>query len=315
MTNKELYAEWVKGQEQLPIFMQPWWMDAVCAGKEWDVIIYPAGAQSAKEVKSAMPYLIRKRLGLRYILMPQMTQIGGIYGDIVSAPAAEMAKEIDALKLHYYYQHYPIGSLYPAEMAAHGCKVKKRVTYRLNDLSDLDKVIDNFSRNKKRQLQKALSLHGERGKIGPEEFYAFHTNCLLEHRKTISYSREFLLVLERKTRRLGQSEIVSIHNADGELYAAAYVVWNKEVMHYLIAAQDDRHKDSGAMALLVLECIKLAREKGVIFDFEGSMIRGVASHFKQFGATPSEYYSVEKYYKWWMRPVMWIHHLMTWSKR
>jgi hypothetical protein len=49
----------------------------------------------------------------------------------------------------------------------------------------------------------------------------------------------------------------------------------------------------------VLECIKLAREKGVAFDFEGSMIRGVANHYKQFGSTATQYWSVEKYYKWW----------------
>ena len=39
MTKKELYAEWVRGQEKLPVFFEPWWLDAVCAGREWDVII------------------------------------------------------------------------------------------------------------------------------------------------------------------------------------------------------------------------------------------------------------------------------------
>ena len=39
MTNKERYIEWVASLEYVPIFMQPWWMDAVCAGKEWDVLL------------------------------------------------------------------------------------------------------------------------------------------------------------------------------------------------------------------------------------------------------------------------------------
>ena len=50
---------------------------------------------------------------------------------------------------------------------------------------------------------------------------------------------------------------------------------------------------------MVLEAMKLARGKGVKFDFEGSMIRGIANHYKQFGSTPERYYSVEKLYKWW----------------
>ena len=47
MTKKELYAEWVRGQEKLPVFFEPWWLDAVCAGREWDVII----VESQKDVQ------------------------------------------------------------------------------------------------------------------------------------------------------------------------------------------------------------------------------------------------------------------------
>jgi hypothetical protein len=70
-------------------------------------------------------------------------------------------------------------------------------------------------------------------------------------------------------------------------------------MYYLIPCYAPAYKDSGASALLVLEAIKLARQKGVAFDFEGSMIRGVANHYKQFGSTRTLYYGVEKYYKWY----------------
>jgi lipid II:glycine glycyltransferase (peptidoglycan interpeptide bridge formation enzyme) len=135
--------------------------------------------------------------------------------------------------------------------------------------------------------------------MGIEEFYRFHVQCLREQSKQISYSREFLLVLNRKTQRLGQSQILSIRNADNEVLAAAYLVWDKHSMYYLIPCYDLKYKDSGASALLVLEAIKLARQKGVSFDFEGSMIKGVANHYKQFGSTQTIYYSVEKYYKWY----------------
>ena len=39
MTNKERYSAWVAEQEYLPISLMPWWLDAVCAGKEWDVLL------------------------------------------------------------------------------------------------------------------------------------------------------------------------------------------------------------------------------------------------------------------------------------
>ena len=303
MTNKELYHDFCLRTSNLPIFMQDWWLDAVCAGKQWDVLIVQ---DEQGEIMAAMPYLLRKRAWVRYVVMPQMTQVGGpwLREDVLESAektkevCKKLVEELTNLNIAYYYQHFPINSPAAHIFEELGFKAKERVTYRIEDLSDLDEVIKKFSKNKKRQLQKALSLHADRN-LGIEDFYRFHVACLLERGKQISYVREFLLVLDRKTQRLGQSQIMAIRNADGVLLAAAYVVWDQHSMYYLIPCYSEVYKDSGASALLVLECIKLAREKGVAFDFEGSMIRGVANHYKQFGSTATQYWSVEMYYKWW----------------
>ena len=313
MSNKERYSEWVAAQEYVPIFMQPWWLEAVCAGKEWDVVL----AESPEgEIVGAMPYLLRKRAWFRYIVMPQQTQTGGIWvtPEITedrwkTAEVCRMIKEqIDGLGLAYYYQQYLPGSLCVDAMRALGFKTRERVTYRMENLSNLDEVIAGFSKNKKRQLQKALSLHAEHG-MEIEDFYRFHVRCLAEKKRKISYSREFLLVLERKARRLGQCEVLSICNADGVPYAAAFLVWDKHYMYYLIPAYDPAFGESGAGALLALEAMKIAREKQVLFDFEGSMERGTAKHYKQFGSVPATYYSVEKYYKPIFRIAIWLQKL------
>ncbi len=365
MSNKEIYTEWTKTQERLPIFLQPWWMDAVCAGKEWDVVLverqktdslkeessqtaeesseqaevsmtsapapdeHPMSTRSAPdehpmtdkeekeekdmeekememEIVAAMPYLFRKKWWMKWIIMPQETQIGGIWlnenheftSEELTSVCKEIADKLAEMKLHYYYQQFPVGSPCPDIFRSLGFKIKERVTYRIDNLIDLDKVIDRFSKNKKRQLQKALSLHAE-NKITAEEFYALHHLWLSMQKKKISYSREFLLVLEQKLRKHNQSQILTICNPDHEPYAAALLVWDSQRMYYLIPCFNPDYKESGAGALLVLEAIKLAREKGVSFDFEGSMIRGVAQHYKQFGSLLNTYYSVEKYYKWW----------------
>lgn len=305
MTNKDLYREFCCKNKSIPLYMMDWWMDAVCAGKQWDVLL---SKDEKGNIQAAMPYLLRKRAWMKYIIMPQQTQIGGIWlrEDIREDETKEWAicqdfvEQLASLKLHYYYQHYAINSPTPRILQSFGFKVKERYTYRIEDLSDLDKVVSRFSKNKKRQLQKALSLHVSY-EMTVEDFYRFHTQCLHQQGKQISYSREFLLVLERKTTRLGQSQIISICNADNEALAAAYLVWDKHSLYYLIPCYSPTHKDSGASALLVLEAIKLARQKGVAFDFEGSMIKGVANHYKQFGSKRTTYYSVEKYYHWWFR--------------
>lgn len=319
MTNKERYSVWVAEQEYVPIFMQPWWLDAVCAGKEWDVLL---AEDDHHAILGAMPYLLRKRLWLKYIVMPQQTQIGGIWvtADITGDKwrTAEVCRQIkeqlDTMGLAYYYQQYLPGSLCVDAMRALGFRTRERVTYRVEDLSSLDALIDSFSKNKKRQLQKALSLHAERT-MEVEDFYRFHCQCLEARKRKISYSREFLLVLERKARRMKQCQILSICNADGKPYAAAFLIWDANYMYYLIPAFDPAFRESGASALLVLEAMKLAREKHVRFDFEGSMDKGVAKHYKQFGSTPFTYFSVEKYYKPLFRLAIWIQRIREWHYR
>ena len=329
MTNKEIYRDFCQNTPELPIFMQDWWLDAVCAGKQWDVLLCVESADGShvlsvgeqdvqrERIVAVLPYLIRKRAWMRYIIMPQMTQIGGAWlredvaHDVqkVEAIGQTLVQQLSALHLDYYYQHYPIDSPLVEYLRLQGFKVKERVTYRIEDLSNLDAVINAFSKNKKRQLQKALSLHADYN-LNIEDFYRFHMDCLHQQGKAISYSREFLLVLERKTKRLNQSQILAIRNADEQLLAAAFLVWDKHSMYYLIPCYSPLHKDSGAGALLVLEAIKLARKLGVAFDFEGSMIRGVAQHYKQFGSTPTTYYSVEKYYHWWF----WFANAYNWFR-
>ena len=207
MTNKERYIEWVGQQEYIPIYMMPWWMDAVCAGKMWDVLL---AEDENGRILGAMPYLLRKRAQFRYIIMPQQTQIGGLWvtAEVTADKwkTAEVCRQIkeqlDGMHLAYYYQQYLPGSLCVDAMRGLGFKTQERVTYRVDDLSDIEALVSSFSKNKRRQLQKAQGLHVERG-MNPEDFYRFHRQCLQSRKRKISYTREFLLVLERKAKRLG----------------------------------------------------------------------------------------------------------------
>lgn len=320
MTNKERYIEWAGEQEYIPISMTPWWLDAVCAGKEWDALL---AEDEDGNILGAMPYLLRKRAWFKYIVMPQMSQTGGIWVTAeVTADrwkTAEVCRQIkeqlDRMGLAYYYQQYLPGSLCVDAMRALGFKAHERVTYRVEDLSDLNKVIESFSKNKRRQLQKALALHVEHDKIEAEEFFQLHQQWLHARGRKVSYTREFLLVLERKARRLKQCEILTICNADGQAYAAAFLVWDKNYLYYLVPTYDHAFAESGASALLVLEAMKLAREKHVHFDFEGSMDRGIAKHYKQFGSIPVTYFSVERYYKPIFRLAVWFQKLREWQFR
>lgn len=308
MTNKEQYCLWAETQHNLPLSMQPWWMDAVCAGKEWDVLLYHN--PRTEKILAVMPYLIRRRWWGDYILMPQMTPAGGIWLDqsLMNDDGTvwdrttqvdiidRFVQQLDGMHLSYYCQHFPVGSPCVDLLREKGMTIKEKQTFRVDDLSDMKKVEEQFSNNKRRQLQKAANLHVERG-MNVEDFYRFHTQCMQARGRKVSYTREFLLVLHRKAERNQCCDILRICDEQGETCAAAFVVWDKQYLYYLIPCYNAEKKDTGAGALLVLEAMRLAREKKVRFDFEGSSHSGIANHYRQFGSTPHPYYSVEKLYR------------------
>ena len=226
---KEEYRTYCEKTEGLPLFMQAWWMDAVCAGKRWEVI-------------AGMPCLVRERCGLRYVVMPQETQIGGKWTvdngqlTIDNGQWAKMAREIaEALKerrLDYYYQHFPIGSELPEELEKLGFTIRKHTTYRIEDLGDLEAVERRFSENKRRQIRKAAGL--ELVRVEPERFYAFHAECLHAQGKEISYSKAFFDSLNAACEAHEAREILGLQDAQGNLHAAVFLVYDKRTCYFLI---------------------------------------------------------------------------------
>lgn len=309
MTAKEQYAAFCQHQPDMPVMMQPWWLEAVCAGKEWDAMVFTRsdiGMQADKddEIVAAMPYLIRKRLWYKFILMPQLTMFGGVwmtqelYGlpDMQERLAKLIAKKLRELGIAYYYQQFPAGNPMPYWLAKQRMKVENRVTHRIEELTDIDEVEKSFSENKRRQLKKAAALTIDYD-MSPEEFYRFHTACMKERGRHLSYSREFLLVLEKKCRREEQCAFIRIKEGE-KTVAAAFVVWDKRYMYYLIPAYLPSAASSGASARLADEAIRLAKEKNLQFDFEGGNdSEGIANHYRQFGAKAVTYQSASKLYR------------------
>lgn len=290
MDNRQTYKEWCRKQAELPLFMQGWWLDAAAEGKEWNALRLPSG--------SMLPYLLRKRLGMRFVLMPQQTQIGGYFG--TADHAADIAAAIDSLHLAYYYQKYPIGQTTALELRQYGFTVKEMTTYRIADLrlrtpEDEQALVRSFSENKRRQLRKAASQVADYG-LTADEFYAYHSYCLSLQGKEIAYSKTFWESLYGACQAHEAGQLIGLRDSEGRLTAAAFVAYDADTCYYLIPTYDPSLGNNGAGARLVLEAIRFAGRHSRHFDFEGSMIPSVAEHYRQFGSRPYTYYSVEKTY-------------------
>ena len=317
MPDNQKYALWIASQPNAPVFFQSWWMDAVSVGKHWEAKVWDDNG----EVIAAMPYLLRQRLGMRFVVMPQMTQLSGAWLASKANPvtiADAIDRHIRSLHLSYYYQQFPINSPIPPLLANRGYTVSPRVTYRIEDCSDVEKVIAGYNRNKQRQLKKSATFMLRQDNISPHEFYHFHQSALAAQGKVISYSESFLHQLLDAVLLHHQGTILTLYDNQSPaqvLIAVALYVWDADAVHYLIAAQHPDYQHQGLMARLVTEGIRLAHQRHLAFDFEGSMIPGVAKHFAQFGAIPATYYSVERCFNPLFRLFTSVYKYLTRRKR
>ena len=299
MSDKDIYRGLCE-QEHLPLMMQAWWLDAVCIHKHWDVLLY---RNAQDEVIAAMSYLLRQRAMFRYIVMPQHTQIGGIWLSSKATEAEQqavadcVAQQLKQMKLDYYYQQFAIGSPLPKLLEQRGFRIDQRKTYRIEDTRDIEQLITLFSQNKRRQLKKASALKVNNG-LTPREFYDFHCTCLKVRKRTIDYSYELFECLYSNAHEHDATQIIALQDENDVLLAAAMVVWDDKQLYYLLPALLlNNGAERGAGARLAVECMRLAQARHIAFDFEGSMAPSIANHYRQFATTPTAYYSVTKLYK------------------
>lgn len=314
MSDKQTYRQLCE-QEQVPLFMQAWWLDAVCIHKHWDVLLC---RDEKGEVIAAMPYLLRKKAWLQYVLMPQHTQTGGVWlrKNLSSESQEEVVKKLvdklKSLRLHYFYQQFGLDSPLPPLFSRHGFLIKERVTYRLEERDDIDEVIRHFSQNKRRQLNKSRQLV-MRENVSAEEFYSFHRLCLSDRGRAIDYSEDFFHAIYAQATAHDAGQIVALQDNEGQLLAAAFVVWDDRQMYYLLPAlRLHGGAEVGAGTRLVVECIRLAQERHITFDFEGSMTPSIANHYSQFGSRATTYYSVSKSYRPAFRLLLWAN---SWKEK
>lgn len=278
INTKQQYCELCEKDSSIPIFMQAWWYNAVSIeNKTWNVV-------------GGLPYIDCVKARFRYALPPQFTQIAHL-SDIDTFIA-----EFKNQKFSYFYQQIAgVTTDDIKKLSNNKFIVKERITYRINDLSNIEIIRKKFSENKRRQLKRAEQAEIKLDiNLNVDEFFAFHKLCLKKRNLTINYSKQLLQSVHDTATAHNQCQILATRNTQNEITAAVFLVWDKNVCYYLIPTYDIDYTKTGSMAWLTLEAIRFAQSKSKIFDFEGSMIPSIANSYQQFGGKPYKYYSIEK---------------------
>ncbi|MEL7120864.1 MAG: GNAT family N-acetyltransferase, partial [Bacteroidota bacterium] len=301
---KERYRQFCKEQTDLPIFVQDWYLDAVCVDGEWSVAL----VIEKDKVVASLPYFVKKRFGFTYIAMPPFVKMMGPY----------LIPELRNLKdSHKYYQalidqlpkidgfkqnfHPQVTNWLPFYWQ--GFQQTTRYTYLIK-LEDKEQLWNQLNRNMRRNIKKAEAQLRIVEDLPLSTFYELNQKSFDRQSVKIPYAFDLLekhdaALLDNKSRKL----FFALDQND-QIHSAAHLIWDKESAYYHLSGDDPALRNSGAGILMVWKaiCYSLEQLNVSYFDFEGSVIENVEKIRRQFGAEQVPYFEIWRYdsrwYKW-----------------
>lgn len=305
MNNKEKYKEICEsGEYAIPLFLQYWWMETVCEGKQWDVAL----AYDGERIAAAMPFHYVDRFGLRFVVQPQLTQFSGpVYFyphgiseshrlDFEKQVADSLLHQIDDLHPHFFLQNFSPDVTNWLPYYWTGYRQITRYTYRIGDIRDPQRVFDGFDPEKRqRKIRRYENVTSVRFDMSPRDFADFHTRYWKGKGKRDVLDKRLIERVCVAAVERGQGVVAALYDENGSLLSARFAVYDSHCAYSLMSAHDNALHKNGHSETLFWELIKFLSDKTVVFDFEGSMDPGIEHFYRSFGTKQTPFSVIYKY--------------------
>lgn len=306
LENKEKYKGICEQRpDEVPLFQQYWWMETVCTGKQWDVAL----AYDGDVLTGAMPYHVARRLGHTIVLQPQLTQFTGpVYfypGDILSEShrlaferrvASQLIAEMETIRPSAVIIHTSPGISNWLPFYWHGYKQTTRYTYRIPDIGDSDAVFAAFDKEKRQRKIVRTEKHTTvRFDMTATAFAALHHRYWASKGRKDCLGEDFISHVCAEALVRGHGVVGSLHDEDGALLAARFVVYDSKVAYSLLSAHEPGRQRSGHSETLMWAMMRHLCGRTRSFDFEGSMDEGIEYFYRSFGARQTPFFELAKY--------------------
>ena len=316
MTNKQRYEIFCDEHPEIPLFMQAWWLNAVCTpeGKEWDVFF----AEENGKIIGVLPYHLLKKWGFKIIVQPQQTQYNGVWIDypkemklhkrysLEKRVINNFIEQLEKLKVSFYSQNFHHSFTNWQPFYWRGFRQTTRYTYILKNIADTDTIFNNIHPRYRQKIRKCETELMVDFNLSPEEFYNFHKNSLIEKNNIITYSERLFLSVFQAASERKQGKIIAIRNKNNDLLSALFFVWDENYGYNIDTVRKINHGSNNTSVFMIWEAIKFLENCTKNYDFEGSMIEGVAKRNQYFGAKQLPYFTISKSYSKVFTALQWI---------
>jgi hypothetical protein len=297
--SKQYYQNLCSAAPDLPLFMQPWYLDAVCGAEHWHVVTLEKGHKTV----AAWPFFLKKKWLWSYVAMPPLVRMMGPYvlpewrdqrqeTRIIEALLEKMPRHLAAFEQDFNYTAQNWLPLYWK-----GFRQTSRYSYTL-DLQDMNKVWQNIAPDYRNQkIRKAEALMDVYTGASLIQFLQVHDQSFSRQKITSPITIELLRKIDEPLAHRDQRAIFyCADKKDGAVCAVSYLAWDNTSAYYLLAGESTAHRHTGAGILLAWHCMRFTAEVLQLprFDFLGSMIPSIERVRRNFGAEQSTYFRVKK---------------------
>lgn len=307
----QLISEQLK--DQLPFSLQySWWNEVI--QENWEVVTVTHDsslphnesneAKSGYElstIKAVWPIYVRKKGPWKMLGQPAFTPYGGpIYNypkdqkrerrySWEQKTTVELIQQLPEFSELLINCRIDLSNTLPFIWG--GFEDRKKYTYLLHLQQHVEDIWQNFRENIRRQIRKAekeltVSVSNNSSKMGDllKESYANKAEVYPIDDETI-YSR-----ISQYIEKHSCGELLQAVDQKGEIHAMMVWIHDSQSAYYLIGGAAEKHKNSGAMSLLMWEAIQRSKAKGIsTFNFEGSMVPSIEKYLRGFGGILSPY--------------------------
>jgi hypothetical protein len=276
-------AKWdnaIQGIEGAPVYALSFYLDAV-TGKKWSAYIN-------NDYSALIPVYYRNLPGIKRIIQPPFTQQLGLFTNRQDIHSGAIFKKLISRVPVVSYQTQK----HPKLNGESNCRVNERVTFTLNLNQPFEEIKKQFSSNTKRNINKARKFPQTLRTVSIDRFMqliARERTRLGIPQKHLKRLKKLLEALEKRNSLL----INGIDNNQNIIAAGAWIITPNRI-YYLAGASTEEGFHKRSMFLLQNHVIELFSNTNAVYDFEGSMIPGIARFFASFGAQPEVYYYTEK---------------------
>ncbi len=275
------YNNCIENSINARIYAYSWYLDIVA--DNWDVLVLD-------DYAAVMPLPWRSKYFIKYIYMPCWTQQLGIFSSI----------DLTSVKLNDFINSIPkkfkkVTLNFNSDNLLKGSNIQQKTNYILPLNKQYFELFENYKYRRRRSYKQ---YENDTITIKKSSKYKEVVNLFINQKKgTIQINKsdydklEQLIKFSENTK---QSYILTVENLKGELIGGAFFLKDTRRITYLFSAVSVEGRKKQAMPFIIDLIIKKYANTNYIFDFEGSMIPGIAYFFRSFGAQEETYFSYQK---------------------